>query len=250
MSNAKFLLARKKGMTQYFREDGTVVPVTVLEAGPCTVTALRTPERDGYCAVQVGFLPGRAKHVNKPQQGAAGKSGVGLFRVHREFRLEQPNGFQVGQELKASVFAPGDLIDVSGISKGRGFSGTIRAHHFNQGPHTHGCMNVRQPGAIGSSADPARVLRGLRMAKHLGAARATLRNLVIVGVDTDLGVILVRGGVPGAPNSLVELTTAGSPTESARRRAAAAVAAPKLSEKAADKGGKAPAKTKPAKGGK
>ncbi|TAH34925.1 MAG: 50S ribosomal protein L3 [Planctomycetota bacterium] len=234
MSNVKFLLARKKGMTQFFREDGTVVPVTVLEAGPCTVTAVRTPERDGYAAVQIGFLPARAKHVHKPQQKAAEKAGVGLFRVQREFRLDSPNGFRPGQELKADVFGPGDMVDVSGTSKGKGFAGTIKAHHFNQGPESHGCMNVRQPGSIGSSADPARVLRGLRMARHLGAARATLRNLVIVGVDQELGVILVRGGVPGPPNGVIELVSAGSPTLAARRRGEAAVKAPEK----ADKGGK------------
>lgn len=224
MSDPKFLLARKKGMTQFFREDGTVVPVTVLEAGPCTVTGLRTQERDGYAAVTLGFLPARAKHVHKPQRVAAEKAGVGLYRVQREFRTAQANGWQVGQELKADVFAAGDVVDVTGTSKGRGFSGTIRVHHFNQGPHTHGCMNVCQPGSIGSSADPARVFKGVRMARHLGAARATLRNLVVVAVDAQLGVVLVRGGVPGPPQSVVELRSAVQATRKARARAGAAVA--------------------------
>lgn len=226
MPEIKFLLARKKGMSQFFRPDGTFVPVTVLEAGPCTVTALRTPDRDGYAAVQLGFLAARAKRARKPQRVAAEKAGVGLFRVQREFRLPSVGGFQVGQELRAGLFAPGDLVDVSGTSKGRGFAGTIKAHRFNQGPHTHGCMNVRQPGSIGSSAYPARTFRGLRMARHLGAARATLRNLLVVEVDAERGLVLVRGGVPGPPNGLVELCASRRPNLRAQRRAQALHKAP------------------------
>ncbi|RMH02079.1 MAG: 50S ribosomal protein L3 [Planctomycetota bacterium] len=208
MSDIKFLLARKKGMTQIFREDGTVVPVTVLEAGPCTVTGLRTPERDGYCAVQIGFIPARAKHVRKPQRVAAEKAGVPAFRVLREFRTVSVDGWEPGQELTVEQFQPGDLVDVTGRSKGRGFAGTIKAHGFGRGSETHGSMNVRQPGAIGACAYPGRVFKGTRMAKHYGAVRRTVKNLTVEGVDPERGLLLVRGGVPGPPNGLLQVRTA------------------------------------------
>lgn len=208
MSQIKFLLARKKGMTQIFRADGTVVPVTVLEAGPCAVTGLRTPARDGYAAVQIGFLVAKDKHLAKPQRVAAAKSGVRQFRVLREFRVGATEGFELGQELGVTSFEIGDVVDVAGTSKGRGFAGTIKAHRFNRGPETHGCMNVRQPGSIGSSAHPSRVFKGMRMAKHLGAVRRTVKNLTVEGVDAERGLILVRGGIPGPPNGLVQIRTA------------------------------------------
>jgi large subunit ribosomal protein L3 len=208
MTQNKFLLARKKGMTQFFREDGTVVPVTVLEAGPCAVTGLRTADRDGYCAVQVGFIAARDKHVAKPQRVAAEKAGVKPFRVLREFRVADAAGFEMGQELKAEVFEVGDVVDVIGKSKGRGFAGTIKAHSFARGNETHGSMNVRQPGAIGACAYPGRVFKGTRMAKHYGDVRRTVKNLTVEGVDAERGLILVRGGVPGAPNGIVQIRTA------------------------------------------
>jgi len=208
MSDTKFLLARKKGMTQFFREDGNVVPVTVLEAGPCTVTGLRTKDRDGYEAVQVGFLPARDKHVAKPQLKSAEKAGVQAHRVLREFRVDDTSSWELGQELAAATFENGDVIDVVGASKGRGFAGTIKAHGFARGSETHGCMNVRQPGAIGQCAYPGRVFKGQRMAKHYGAARTTVKNLIVEGVDAERGLILVRGGVPGPPNGILQLRTA------------------------------------------
>ena len=208
MSDTKFLLARKKGMTQLFREDGDVIAVTVLEAGPCTVTGLRTPDRDGYAAVQIGYIPARDKHVRKPQLKAAEKAGVKAHRVLREFRVDDTAGWEMGQELTTEGFAVGDVIDVTGSSKGRGFAGTIKAHAFSRGSETHGCMNVRQPGSIGQCAYPGRVFKGQRMAKHLGAARRTVKNLVVEGVDPERGLILVRGGVPGPPNGLLQLRTA------------------------------------------
>jgi large subunit ribosomal protein L3 len=204
----KFLLARKRGMTQLFREDGTVVPVTVLQAGPCTVTGLRDQKRDGYRAVQLGLTPGRDKHVAKPQRVAAEKAGVKPFRVLREFRVDATDGFEVGQELTAATFEVGDVIDVIGRSKGRGFAGTIKAHGFRRGPASHGSHNVRQPGSIGQCATPSRVFKGQRMPKHFGNARSTVKNLVVEGVDAERGLLLVRGGVPGAPQSLVRVQTA------------------------------------------
>ena len=204
----KFLLARKKGMTQIFRENGTVVPVTVLEAGPCTVTGLRTPDADSYSAVQVGFVPAKAKHVKKPQRVAAEKSGVGIFRRLKEFRVTDTAPWEVGQEIKADIFEQGDVVDIVGISKGRGFAGTIKAHNFARGSETHGCMNVRRPGSIGACAYPGRVFKGTRMAKHFGAVRRTVKNLTVEGVDSDKNLILVRGGIPGPPEGFIEICTA------------------------------------------
>lgn len=214
------MLARKKGMTQFFQEDGTVVPVTVLEAGPVTVTGLRTPGQDGYTAVQIGFLPAREKHVRKPQRAAAKKAGVKPYRVLREFRVDKADGFEVGQELTAEAFAEGDRIDVTGTSKGRGFAGTIKAHGFSRGPESHGSMNVRQPGAIGACAYPGRVWKGTRMARHYGAARNTVKNLTVVKVDAEKGLLLVRGGVPGPPNGLLQIRTAktGYPQKSGQKK--------------------------------
>lgn len=207
MANRKFLLARKKGMTQIFREDGTVVPVTVLEAGPCTVTGLRTSERDGYLAVQLGMTPARDKHLAKPQKASFEKAGVKPFRVLREFRVESTDGFSLGQELKSDLFAAGDVVDVVGTSKGRGFSGTIKAHGFQRGPESHGCMNVRQPGSL-ASRRIGKLPPGKRMAKRYGGDRITVKNLTVEGVDSERGLILVRGGVPGAPNGLLQILTA------------------------------------------
>ena len=208
MTNKKFLLAKKKGMSQIFGEDGNVVPVTVLEAGPCTITGLRTTDLDGYTAVQLGYIPARDKHTNKPQRVAAKKAGVQAHRVLREFRVDDLNGFEVGQELKSDLFEVGDVVDIIGNSKGRGFAGTIKAHGFQRGSETHGCMNVRRPGSIGQCAYPGRVFKGQRMGKHLGAARATVKNLVVEAIDSEKGLILVRGGVPGPPNGLIQICTA------------------------------------------
>ncbi len=197
-------------MTQFFREDGTVVPVTVLEAGPCTVTDLRTTERDAYTAVQLGFVPARenGKHVNKPQLKSFEKNGTKAFRVLREFRVDDLEGFEVGGELTADLFEIGDMVDVTANSKGRGFAGTIKRHGFSRGPETHGSRNVRAPGSIGQCAYPGRVFKGQRMPGHFGAKRITVKNSIVEGVHADLGLILVRGGVPGPPNGLVQVVTA------------------------------------------
>jgi large subunit ribosomal protein L3 len=204
----KFLLARKMGMTQIFREDGTVIPVTVLAAGPCTVTGLRDQKRDGYRAVQLGFIPAKDKHTAKPQRIAAEKAGVKPYRVLREFRVDVTDAYEVGQELTCDLFEVGDVVDVIGKSKGRGFAGTIKAHGHARGNETHGCHNVRQPGSIGQCASPSRVFKGVKMPKHFGDSRVTVKNLHIEGIDTERGLLLVRGGLPGAPNSLIQVQTA------------------------------------------
>ena len=208
MSDNKFLLARKKGMTQIFREDGTVVPVTVLEAGPCMVTGLMSEGHHGYSAVQLGLTPAREKHVSKPQWKDFEKRGVKAHRILREFRVPSTDGFEVGQELGPEVFEVGDVVDVVGKSKGRGFASVIKAHGFARGHETHGSHSVRTPGSIGQCAYPGRVFKGQRMARHYGDEQRTVKNATIEGVDVERGLLLVRGGVPGAPNSLVQLATA------------------------------------------
>jgi large subunit ribosomal protein L3 len=200
------LLGRKIGMTQVFSpEDGRVERVTVIEAGPCFVTGIRRPERDGYDAVQLGFGETSEKRLNKPQRGLLKKAGVGNLRHLREFRGE-PGDLEVGAEVKVdSVFEPGQTVKVSGISKGKGFAGTIKRHNFHRGPVTHGSHNVRAPGSIGASADPARVFKGIRGPGQMGAGRVTQRGLEVVDVRPDDNLLLVRGSVPGPKGSVVEI---------------------------------------------
>ncbi len=195
------LIGRKLGMTQTFLSDGRVEAVSVLEAGPCWVTQTRTAERDGYTAVQLGF--GQVRRLNRPERGHLRTVGVDLRHL-REFRVDDVSAFQVGQKVGAEIFAPGDYVDVVGISRGRGFQGGVKRHGFRGGPKTHGQSDRhRAPGSIGATTTPGKVMKGLRMAGHMGARRVTVRNLQVVESNPDRGVLLVRGGVPGAPNTLV-----------------------------------------------
>jgi len=196
----KGLLARKLGMTQLFNPDGTVTAVTVLEAGPCKVLGLRTAEKDGYSAVRIAFWPAKEGKLNKPQRGEFKKPGLDGYRHVVEIRGY--DGVEAGQELKAEIFNPGDLVDVTSTSKGKGFQGLIKRHKFSRGPESHGSMNVRQPGAIGAT-DAARVFKGVRMSGQMGNVRTTSRAYRIVRVDADRNLLMVRGGVPGAKNALV-----------------------------------------------
>ena len=194
------LIGRKVGMTQIFQRDGTMVPVTVVAVEPNTVTALRTPERHGYRAVQLGTGTGRK--LTKPRLGQL-KDLPGV-RDTREFRLDDgEDGYEVGQVLGVGLFADGDKVDVVGMSKGRGFAGTIKRHNFRRGPETHGSDNHRQPGSIGAGTYPGRVLRGTRMAGHMGAARITTKKLTVVRADAERNLLLIKGTVPGTRNSLV-----------------------------------------------
>jgi large subunit ribosomal protein L3 len=204
------LLGRKIGMTQVFDpEDGHVERVTVLEAGPCFVTGIRRADRDGYDAIQVAFGETTEKRLTKPKRGLLKKAGVGNLRHLREFRGE-PGELEVGAELKVdAVFERGDLVKVSGVSKGKGFAGTIKRHNFHRGPVTHGSHNVRAPGSIGASADPARVFKGIRGPGQMGNKRATQRGLRVVDVRPDKNLLLVRGSVPGPKGSVVEIRTEG-----------------------------------------
>lgn len=204
----KAILGKKLGMTQLFLEDGTVVPVTVVEAGPCVVTQKKTVETDGYNAIQVGFDDIREKLVTKPIAGHMKKAGAPLKRTLREYRVEDCNAFELGQEIKADVFEAGDIVDVQGTSKGKGFQGTIARYGFARGPMTHGSHNKRKPGSVGACADPGKVIKGKRMPGHGGAQTVTVQNIEVVAVDTDKNVLLVKGAVPGAKGGLLSITKA------------------------------------------
>jgi len=196
----KGLLAKKLGMTQLFNPDGTMTAVTVLEAGPCRVMGLRTAERDGYSAVRIAFMPVKEGKLTGARMGEYKKASLDPHRHVVEIR--NYDGVEAGQELKADLFAAGELVDVTATSKGKGFQGLIKRHKFSRGPESHGSMNVRQPGAIGAT-DAARVFKGVRMAGQMGNVRTTARAYKIVRVDADRNLLLVKGGVPGAKGALV-----------------------------------------------
>jgi large subunit ribosomal protein L3 len=199
----KGLLAKKIGMMQVFTEKGELLPVTVLEAGPCMVVALRAPQKDGYSAIQLGFGEAKEKRLTKPAAGHFKKAGVAVHRHLKEIRLKADATYTVGQPLKADLFTAGELVDVTGTSKGKGFSGQHKRHHFGRGPVTHGSHNIKQPGSIGSSSTPSRVYKGMRMAGQLGNAQRTTKHLQVVRVDVDRNLLLVNGDVPGHKNSVV-----------------------------------------------
>ena len=199
----KAILTTKVGMTQIFNEDGVLTPVTVLQAGPCVVTQVKTVDNDGYSAVQVGFGDIREKLVNKPMKGHFAKAGVAPKRFVREFKLEDAESYTVGQEIKADVFAAGDKIDATAKSKGKGFQGAIKRHGQSRGPMTHGSKYHRHAGSKGSATTPGRVFKGKKMAGHMGAVRITVQNLEVVRVDAEQNLILVKGAVPGPKKSLV-----------------------------------------------
>ncbi|MBN2220934.1 MAG: 50S ribosomal protein L3 [Vallitaleaceae bacterium] len=204
----KALMAKKIGMTQVFVEDGSLVPVTVLEAGPCVVTQVKTVANDGYSAVQVGFADAREKLVNKPTKGHFDKAGVSYKKFVKEFRFDNAEEFVVGQEIKADIFAAGDKIDVSGISKGKGYQGAIKRHGQHTGPMAHGSKYHRAAGSMGGSSSPSRVFKGKKMAGHMGAEAVTVQNLVVVRVDVENNLILVKGAVPGPKKSIVTVRNA------------------------------------------
>jgi len=198
----KGLLGRKIGMTQLFTKDGTLEAVTAIEAGPCTVTQIKTAAKEGYNAVQMGF--GEAKRINAPEKGHLGK--LGLFKHLSEFRVDEAPNVEVGHRVDVTLFQPGDLVDVIGVSKGRGFAGVVKRHHFAGGPKTHGQSDRhRAPGAIGSGTSPGHIVKGLRMAGHMGNQRVTVKCLEVVKADPDRNLLLLKGAVPGAKNGLLEI---------------------------------------------
>ena len=217
----KAILATKVGMTQIFNEDGVLTPVTVLQAGPCVVTQIKTVENDGYSAVQVGFVDMKDKIVNKDatgkkeiahrngatkaEQGHFAKAGVSSKRFVKEFKFENAEEYTLAQEIKADIFAAGDKIDATAISKGKGFQGAIKRHNQHRGPMTHGSKFHRHAGSNGAASDPSKVFKGKKMPGHMGSKRITIQNLEIVRVDAENNLILVKGSVPGPKKSLVTI---------------------------------------------
>jgi large subunit ribosomal protein L3 len=201
----KAILATKVGMTQIFNENGVLTPVTVLQAGPCVVTQIKTVENDGYSAVQVGYVDKREKLVSKPIKGHFEKAGVSYKRFVREFKLENADQYSVKDEIKADVFAAGDKIDATAISKGKGFQGAIKRHGQSRGPMAHGSKFHRHAGSNGAASDPSKVFKGKKMPGQMGNKRITIQNLEIVRVDIETNLILVKGAIPGPKKSLVTI---------------------------------------------
>ena len=201
----KAIIAKKIGMTQIFAENGLLIPVTVLEAGPCVVTQKKTVENDGYEAIQVGFGEVKVNKVIKPMKGHFDKAGVEPKKVLKEFRLDDTSNYEVGAEIKADVFAAGDKVDVTGVSKGHGYQGPIKRHGQSRGPMAHGSKYHRHAGSNGSCSTPSRVFKGKKMPGHMGGKKVTTQNLEVVRVDAEKNLLLVKGAVPGPKKSLVTI---------------------------------------------
>ena len=201
----KAILATKVGMTQIFNEDGVLTPVTVLQAGPCVVTQIKTVENDGYSAVQVGFADKREKLVNKPLKGHFDKAGVSYKRYIKEFKFENAADYTLAQEIKADIFEAGDKVDATAISKGKGFQGAIKRHGQHRGPMAHGSKFHRHQGSNGACSSPSRVFKGKGMPGHMGCVKVTVQNLSVVKVDAEQNLILVKGAVPGPKKALVTI---------------------------------------------
>jgi large subunit ribosomal protein L3 len=203
------LIGKKLGMSQLFSPDGEVTPVTVIQAGPCTVTQIKSVESDGYNAVQLSFGEKKPQRTNKPLLGHFKKSGKGPFAVVREVRVDDVGEFELGQEVNADIFQVGELVHVVGKSKGKGFAGTIKRWNFSRGPMSHGGMNKRPPGSVGCSASPSRVIKGRKMPGQMGNRRATVKGLMVVDVRPEENIILIRGAVPGGRNGVVFIKKSG-----------------------------------------
>ena len=201
----KGIIGRKLGMTQIFDEKGNVIPVTVIEAGPCVVAQVKTVETDGYDAVQLGFGEIKDKHINKPKRGHFAKAGLVNKKHLREFRLNKVEGIKVGDEVKADIFKAGERVDIQGTTKGKGFQGVIKRHGQHRGPMGHGSMYHRRPGSMGPTSTPGRVFKGKKLPGHMGAQTITIQNLEVIKVDLDKNVILVKGSVPGIKGAILKL---------------------------------------------
>ena len=201
----KGIIGRKIGMTQIFDEKGNVIPVTVIEAGPCVVAQVKTVETDGYNAIQLGFGEVKDKHINKPEAGHFAKAKLANKKHLREFRLEDISNYKVGDEIKLDIFEVGERIDVQGTSKGKGFQGVIKRHGQHRGPMGHGSMYHRRPGSMGSTSTPGRVFKGKKLPGHMGKVTVTIQNLDVVRVDTDKNVLLVKGSVPGPKGAILKV---------------------------------------------
>ena len=201
----KGLIGKKIGMTQIFNEEGKVIPVTVIEAGPCVVSQVKTEETDGYNSIQLGFGAIKESKVNKPERGHFTKANIAPARYLREFRVDSIEDVKVGDELKADIFMAGDKIDIQGTSKGKGFQGVIKRHGQHRGPMGHGSMYHRRPGSMGSTSTPGRVFKGKKLPGHMGAETVRIQNLEVIKVDLDKNIILVKGSVPGAKGSILKI---------------------------------------------
>ena len=212
---AKGILGKKIGMTQIFEADGRMIPVTVVEAGPCIVIQNKTEETDGYNAVQLGFGELKEKHMNKPMKGHFDKAGITPVKFVRELRLSAPSEYTVGQKISAEIFTAGELIDATGISRGKGFAGTIKRHNFACGPMAHGSKSHREPGSMGPmhSGPGGRVMKGKKLPGRMGNAKVTVQRLTVAKVDTDRNLILVKGSIPGAAGSFVVLRETVKPAK-------------------------------------
>ena len=204
----KAIIGKKIGMTQIFDETGKVIPVTVIEAGPCTIAQVKTVESDGYNAIQLAYGDVKESKVNKPEKGHFAKAGIKAKKHLREFRVEETESYKVGDEVKADLFAAGDRVDVQGTSKGKGFQGVIKRHGQHRGPMGHGSMYHRRPGSMGSTSTPGRVFKGKKLPGHMGRVTVTIQNLDVVRVDMDKNVILVKGSVPGAKGAILKIKSA------------------------------------------
>ncbi len=203
------IIARKLGMTQIFLEDGSVVPVTIVEASPCTVIQKKTREKDGYNALQLGFLPKNAQRVNKPLSGHFKKAGVGPTYHLKEFRVEDVGGYEPGQMVSLNLFKPGDVVDITGLSKGKGFTGVMKRHGFHGSPGSHGTHEYfRHGGSVGANSFPARVFKNMKMPGHHGNQRVTLQNIKVLDIKEDQNLILLKGGIPGGRHSWVLIRSA------------------------------------------
>ena len=209
----KGLIGKKVGMTQVFDEKGNVIPVTVIEAGPCVVAQVKTVDNDGYNAIQLGFGDVKEKHTNKPQRGHFSKAKLAVKKHLREFRVDTVDEVKVGDEIKADIFEAGEKIDVQGITKGKGFQGVIKRHGGHRGPMTHGSMYHRRPGSMGQRSTPGRVFKGKKLPGHMGRVTVTIQNLDVVRVDMDKNVILVKGSVPGAKGAILKVKSAVKATK-------------------------------------
>jgi len=202
------ILGTKLGMTQTFDDEGRALPVTVIQAGPCTITQIKTEKTDGYEAIQIGYDEVSAKALSKPELGHLKKSEAPPLRHLKEYRTEPAEGFQVGQQIQANIFEPGQLVDVTGTSIGRGFAGYQKRHNFRRGPMSHGSKNHRLPGSTGAGTTPGRIYPGKRMAGRLGGKQVTIRKLQVVRVDSDRNLLLLKGAIPGKPGALVSIRPA------------------------------------------
>jgi large subunit ribosomal protein L3 len=209
MNKTLGIIGKKLGMTQIFLEDGSVVPVTVIKAGPCSVVQKKTKERDGYEALQIGFFPKKGQRVSRPLSGHFKKAGVGPCYILKEFRLESVGGYEVGQEVNVSLFKPGDVVDVTGLSRGKGFTGVIKRHGFHGAPGSHGTHEYfRHGGSVGANSFPAHVFKNMKMPGQHGNQKVTLQNIKVVDIKEDQNLILLKGGLPGSPNGWILIRSA------------------------------------------